>query len=162
MNPKTVLIAAALACASLSAPALRAAEEPAVSKLDPRAFEQVKSQIEEQLYNNERYKEISDEDRQRVLQALDRMAETLDGVGNVQDLNIDARTRLLNDQALVNTVLTQAAEDSRLICSREQKVGTRFKTTVCETVAERRARNEAAQRAMQNRGRSTMTPVPGG
>ena len=69
---------------------------------------------------------------------------------------------LLNDQALVNTVLTQAADDSRLICSREQKVGTRFKTTVCETVAQRRERNEAAQRALDNRGRSTMKALPGG
>lgn len=162
MNTRSLFAAASLALALLSAPALHAAEEQAVSKVDPQAFAQVKQQIEEQLYNHDRYKEISDEDRQRVLKALDRMADTLDGVANVHELNVDDRTQLLNDQSLVNTVLTQAAEDSRQICSREQKVGTRFKTTVCETVAQRRARNEAAQRAMQNRGRSTMAPLPGG
>jgi len=144
--------------------AASAADEaaPGVAKLEPAAFLQVKAQIEEELQGNERYKEIEVKDRERVLDALDRMADMLQGASSVQDLSPNDRAQLLTDQALVNTVLTQAAEDSQLICSREQKVGTRFKTTVCETVAQRRERNEAARRALDNRGRSTMTPLPGG
>lgn len=151
-----------LALLSIAAPVLAADDAPAVSKLDPAAFLTTKTTIEKEIYTEDRYKELSDEDRKRVLAALDRMADTLDGATTVQSLSADDRAQLITDQTLVNTVLTQAAEDSRLICTREQKVGTRFKTTVCETVATRRERNEAARRALDNKARSTMAPLPGG
>lgn len=151
-----------LALLSIAAPALAKDDAQAVTKLDPAAFLATKTTIEKEIYTEDRYKELSDEDRKRVLDALDRMADTLDGATSVQSLSADDRAQLITDQTLVNTVLTQAAEDSRLICTREQKVGTRFKTTVCETVATRRERNEAARRALDNKARSNMAPLPGG
>ncbi|MEL5920715.1 hypothetical protein AAGG60_21830, partial [Stenotrophomonas maltophilia] len=42
-----------------------------------------------------------------------------------------------NDQQVVNTGLTQAREDSRLICQREKPIGSNRTTTQCRTVAER-------------------------
>ena len=57
------------------------------------------------------------------------------------------RTEVFNDQQVVNTVLTRAREDSRLICRREKATGSNFAVTQCLTLAEReRNKNDAQQR----------------
>lgn len=84
------------------------------------------------------YQEITKEAEEEVLQALQRMVELTAGARSIHDLTADGRAQLLTDQELVNTRLTQAAEDSRLVCTRHQTVGTHLKKTNCMTVAERR------------------------
>ena len=55
-----------------------------------------------------------------------------------------AKTDLFSDQQIVNTVLTQAREDSRLICRREKATGSNFAVTQCLTLAQReRMKNDA-------------------
>jgi len=94
------------------------------------------------------YQEISEEAEAEVLEALQRMVELTAGTRTIHDLTADGRAQLLTDQELVNTRLTQAAEDSRLICSRQQTVGTHFKRTTCMTVAERRELLETSRAAL--------------
>ena len=63
--------------------------------------------------------------------------------------------QLYNYQELVNTVLTMAENDSRTVCRRRSRLGTNFKTTTCETVADRRARQEEDRRAIDRMLRGT-------
>lgn len=149
---KTVFLAAAL----LFSAAVLADDAPGIAKVEPSRFSDVKAAIEKDLAAGERYVEISEENRKRVVEALHRMEVTLDGVGSVQELSAEERAKLLTDQNLVNTLLTNAAEDSHLICRREQKVGTRFKTTVCQTVAERRRERDENQDTLRNRQHSVL------
>ena len=70
------------------------------------------------------------------------------------------RTRLevFNEQELVNTLLTEAREDSRQVCTREKKVGSHRTTTMCKTVAERRRDMEQSQGALRTNMRVVCVP----
>lgn len=105
-------------------------------------------QIEKQLNDGETYSELSSADRARVRETLSRLrgaSEKYDrGVGMPESV----QTEVFNDQEVVNTLLTQAREDSRLICRREKAIGSNRTTTQCSTVAERARQREAADRDM--------------
>lgn len=130
-------------------------------KLNPAAFLENKATVEKELRSGDLYREIEKADKERVLSALDRMAEQLEGVTRLDQLSPEQRTALFNDQELVNTLLTAARDESRLVCERRGTVGTRFKTTHCETVKQRRERARAAQDMVRQYMRPTMKN-PGG
>lgn len=109
------------------------------------AFEAQRAAIIAALGDGETYVEISPEDRDTVLGALSRIASTLGSVpGGVESLPSPSRMQVFNDQELVNTLLTRAREDSRLVCAREKKVGSHRHVNVCRTVADRRRDREGS------------------
>jgi len=113
-------------------------------------MEQSQAEIQTDLRRGQ-YQEITGEAEAEVLAALQRMVELTAGKQDIHDLTADERARLLTDQELVNTRLTQAAEDSRLVCTRHQTVGTHLKKTHCMTVAERRElRDESRSNLMRS------------
>lgn len=118
-------------------------------------FEAEKKQILQDLRSNTIYREITGGDMKLVKDALDRMSGHLENVDDLAQMSEGQRAELYNDQELVNTVLTMAENDSRTVCRRSGKLGTNFKTTTCETVKDRRARQEADRRAIDTliRGR---------
>ena len=97
-------------------------------------------------------------DGQRVTTSLDRIAGLLGGVQNVDQLAVDTRVEVFNEQELVNTLLTEAREDSRQVCTREKKVGSHRTTTMCKTVAERRRDMEQSQGALRTNMRVVCVP----
>lgn len=106
------------------------------------------SKIEKDLNDGETYSEISVDQRSRVREALGRMrgiVERNEGQGALSEAN---RKDLFNDQQVVNTVLTQAREDSRLICRRERVVGSNMPQTQCMTVAQRERIKNTSQSSM--------------
>lgn len=125
-------------------------------------FEVQRNMILSDLSEGEVYKAISDEHEVLVRDALERMAKTLEGVDDLDSLQPEQRAELLNDQELVNTILTSAELDSRVVCQRRGAVGSHFKTTHCETVAERRRRQEADSAALQRLMRSHLRPPSDG
>ena len=68
----------------------------------------------------------------------------------MEGLNAQQKADVFNDQERINTLLTKALEDSRLVCRRERKVGSHRMITECMTVAERRQAYESAQKAMRD------------
>lgn len=109
------------------------------------AFELQRAQIERDLADGETYSEITPEDRVAVHAALGRIGESLEASGSVEGMSERVRTQLFNDQELVNNLLTQAGEDSRVVCERRTKTGSNRKVSVCMTVAERRRLRDEAQ-----------------
>lgn len=96
------------------------------------SFAEQREKILVELADGESYAEIAQEDPAMVLAALGRMEQLLDAGGSaatVATVTPQQRLELLNDQALVNNVLTQAGEDSRMVCRREAPVGTRLART---------------------------------
>lgn len=114
------------------------------------SFEAEKKQILRDLESNTIYREINGGDLRLVRDTLDRMSESLGSVDNLAQMSEAQRVQLFNDQELVNTVLTMAENDSRTVCRRSGKLGTNFKTTTCETVRDRRERQEADRRAIES------------
>lgn len=129
------------AIAVLLLPLTAFGETAKLSALDQ--FEQQKTTILQDIKDDSVYGEISHKDANIVRDALNRMSENLQGVTDLSEMTVDQRAALYNDQELVNTVLTMAENDSRMVCRRRGRLGTNFKTTTCETVAERRERQEA-------------------
>jgi len=100
--------------------------------------------IDVDMNDGKTYSELKLEDRSRVREALGRMRITLERFPQETSIPAAAKTDLFNDQQIVNTVLTQAREDSRLICRREKATGSNFAVTQCLTLAQReRMKNDA-------------------
>lgn len=103
-------------------------------------------QIEKQLNDGETYSELGGADRTRVRETLARLRGAGEQYAEGASMPESVRTQVFNDQEVVNTLLTQAREDSRLICRREKAIGSNRTTTQCSTVAERARQREAADR----------------
>jgi hypothetical protein len=141
------------AIAVLLLPLTAFGETAKLSALDQ--FEKQKATILQDIKDDTVYSEISHKDANIVRDALNRMSENLQGVSDLSEMTVDQRAALYNDQELVNTVLTMAENDSRMVCRRRGRLGTNFKTTICETVAERRERQEADRLAIDQLLRGT-------
>ncbi|QHB72491.1 hypothetical protein GQ674_14840 [Stenotrophomonas sp. 364] len=106
--------------------------------------------IEGEMGDGKTYAELKLEDRSRVREALGRMRITLERFPDESGIPAVAKTDLFNDQQIVNTLLTQAREDSRLICRREKATGSNFAVTQCLTLAQRERNKNDAQQRMNN------------
>lgn len=114
------------------------------------SFEAQRDAIVAALGDGKTYSEISANDRERVTASLGRISSLLGDAHSVDQLPETTRVEVFNEQELVNTLLTQAREDSRLVCTREKKVGSHRATNNCMTVAERRRAREQTQDALLN------------
>lgn len=133
-----------------------ASESEAPALIDLAAFQERKARIESDLAQGDRYREISEYDRRKVLEALERIAAALQGARSIDELTAQQRADVFTDQELVNTVLTDARESSRVVCHREAPVGSRFKRTRCLTVAEWDAIRDNSQRALGRKHRANI------
>lgn len=140
-----VMVVAALALAMGSAVA--APKKTEIFEPGKPLAEQI-TRIELELNDGETYSEITVEQRSRVREALGRMRGIIERSGGPTALSDANRTDLFNDQQVVNTVLTQAREDSRLICKRERVVGSNMPQTQCMTVAQRERIKNTSQSSM--------------
>lgn len=123
------------------------------------AFAEQKKNIEADIAGGVTYSEISQKDMGDVRGALHRMSSLLDQEGGIEKLSDAEKAALYNDQELVNNILTQAGEDSRVICRREKKVGSHRTTSQCATVAERRRVSEETTKALRENQRIQAPPA---
>ncbi len=117
------------------------------------SFEEQRVAILKDLDGGKVYSEISAKERGDVKDALNRISGVLQAPSGVQGLNEEQKTKVFNDQELVNAILTRAGEDSRLVCTREKVVGSHRPTTQCFTVAERRRMRESDQDTLRQKNR---------
>lgn len=111
-------------------------------------FQVQRDAILKALEDGETYIEIRSADRDRVRELLGRIETLLAGKSRLDELSEDAKVQAFNDQQELNSLLTRARTDSRMVCEREQKVGSHRRTTSCMTVAARRRARDAAQDAV--------------
>lgn len=137
---------------TLAAAPLALANNPVA--VDSGDFAAQRAAVEKGLADGKTYAEIAPSDVAKVRDSLDRMAATLDGGKLPNALDDDRRVALYNDQELVNGILTQAAADSRVVCSREVATGSHRKVTTCATVAERARRRQQDQDALRKEQRA--------
>ena len=128
------------------------ASDGAVDVSGAGGFEAQRSAVLQALDDGKTYAEISPDNRRRVVASLNRISSLLGGRAPA-DLPEAARVEVFNEQEMVNTLLTGARADSRVVCVREKKTGSNRPTNNCKTVAERRRDHEQTQNAlMNNRG----------
>ena len=142
---KKTLIAFLLA----ASPMLAFAAQEAQLALAEGDFAAQRAEIEEDLADGKTYAEISASDRAKVRETLERISSRLEGVDSIDTLGEPAKVEIFNDQELINTILTQAKADSRLVCDHSRPTGSHRKVTRCETVAERRRRSQQDRENLQ-------------
>jgi len=130
--------------------AVAATGEHGTETFDPAKFEQQRAAIENGL-NGDRYSELTSTQRRQVQQALHEIQRLLDRQQAAGALHEEERVALFNAQEEVNTLLTKAADDSRLICKREAKSGSHLRVNVCRTVAQIRRERESSENAIRYR-----------
>ena len=115
-----------------------------------RSFQAQHQAFLQALADGETYSEIPARDRQTVKSSLDRISTLLADAQSVDQLSETNRVEVFNEQERVNTLLTRAREDSRMVCTREKKVGSHRATNNCMTVGQRRRAREQSQDALLN------------
>src|SRR3546814_1028880 len=82
--------------------------------------------------------------------ALARISATLEQSGGVARLGEEQKVAVFNDQELINNILTEAGENSRLVCKRVKRTGSHMSSNQCMTVAARDRAREHAQEQIRN------------
>lgn len=136
----TLLLAAGSVRADDSQPAM----------LNKHDFLAMKSQVSKDFEKGDRYSEILPEDQQKVTKTLERMDARWQKAGDTAQLSPDERVEMVNDEQLVDTILQHAATDSRVICHREDPIGSHLPKTSCKTVAQQKREQEKAQSSMRD------------
>lgn len=147
MLRSTLLLGAFL----IASPAFAARTVSQEVKADPVGFSDQRAAVEAEMKEGGRFAEITDDARRQVAEAFDRMETVLEGKATMKDLRQDDRVALINDQELINVLLTQAKIDSRQVCKREKRVGSHRLTSTCRTAAEWKRASEQSREDIQYR-----------
>ena len=151
MSCRVALLALLLGL-SAAASAARTEKAPAeLVRADPTGFAEQRAAVEGEMKPGGRFAEISADDRRAVVAAFDRMSGVLAGKQSMDELRQDDRVALINDQELVNVLLTRAKTDSRMVCKRERRVGSHRLTSTCRTAAEWKRASEQSREDIEHR-----------
>ena len=126
----------------------------------PQAFAAQADKIHKEMGTDGKYGAISVADRSAVDADLDKIDALLRARGSATKLNDSEQVDLMNAQERINAVLTRN-DGNRLICTMEQRTGTKFKMKVCKTQAERdeiRRRSQQAHQDVLMQGGATYEP----
>ena len=148
-----------------SGAALGAKAPPPSLDAERAGFSGQKAAVEQEILEGEQFAEISVDDRKEVFAALARMDKIMAGRASASELSEEDKIKLINDQELVNALLTKANKDSRIQCRREKRVGSHRTTSTCRTVAEwRRASQNSREDIEKRRSLGDILPQekPGG
>ena len=91
---------------------------------------------------------LTQEKRDEVLREQDQLFVLLDGKQTIGDLEPDRQVDAANLLASINATVT-GAEDERMICTRERKMGSNFTQRVCRTVGQIRREREASRDGLE-------------
>lgn len=94
--------------------------------------------------NRSPFDDMSQRDRDRLVSRQTDLLQLIEGKATLLDLDETGRTKAINLLEWIRAEIHDA-EENRLICKREKRVGTHMKERVCKTVAERRKEREEAQ-----------------
>ncbi|TFZ43776.1 hypothetical protein E5C33_16965 [Stenotrophomonas maltophilia] len=136
-------------CLGLAATAQAKSEKSEV-KFDAKAPVAEQIQTVEKAISSENYSEIGLEDKSRVQQALGRIKLALGSHERVDQLSPHDQTQIFNDQEVINTIMTRAHADSRMVCRRERSTGSNMPQSVCLTVAQRRRAQEDSRKSLND------------
>jgi len=140
---------ALMVCLGLAATA-QAKPEKSEVKFDAKAPVAEQIQAVEKAISSENYSEIGLEDKSRVQQALGRIKLAVGDHQHVEQLSPHDQTQVFNDQEVINTIMTRAHADSRMVCRRERSTGSNMPQSVCLTVAQRRKAQEESRKALND------------
>jgi len=148
---------------SAAGPALAAkSAEPVIppEKLQPAEFAAFTASLRGEMEPGGRFEFVTDEERTKVLKALDQMERLLEGHQDVAELRETDKVALLNAQEVANAILTRRDKE-RVICERRVIVGSHFPQSVCETYGEKMTRTAEARKRVREMEQVILPPAGG-
>jgi len=141
-----------------SAHALAASSKDAVQMGGAKPVAEQIREVELALVS-EKYSEVSLADKSAVQASLNQIRTQVGDHERVEQLSPQAQVTVFNEQEKINTILTRAHADSRMVCRRERTVGSNMTSNHCMTVAQRRQAQDAARKNMMEGNRSQLKPL---
>lgn len=92
--------------------------------------------------------------------ARDKIVALLEGHENAMELQPEERIELYNAQELI-TAMIRNDDKGRMVCKKEQRLGSRFPTTECLTVAQREEKARAGRAGANDTMRNVCVPGEG-
>ena len=126
------------------------ADDQQLNMLNKHDFMAMKSQVSKDFDQDKRYREITPADQETVKKTLARMEMRWQKAEDTAQLSPDDRIEMVNDEQLVDTILQHAAVDSRVVCHREDPIGSHLPKNICRTVAQQKREQEKAQSSMRD------------
>lgn len=126
------------------------ADEQQLSMLNKRDFLAMKEKVSKDFEKGDRYREILPPDQEKVTKALGRMDARWQKADDVSQLSPNEKIEMVNDEQLVDNILQHAAVDSRMVCHREEPIGSHMPKNVCKSVAQQKREQEKAQDSMRD------------
>ncbi len=151
MSPRTPLLSLLVAVALLL-PAAGFAAKSQTWKFavdTPTEFEAQAAEVRKEMNADGKYGAISVDDRKAVENDLERIDELLTTKGSLKAMSDKDKVEIMNAQERINAVLTKN-DGNRLICTMEQRTGTKFKQKVCKTALERDEMRRRSQESFQD------------
>lgn len=96
------------------------------------------------------FADLSGRERDALVQKQDVLLGLIEGTQSVEQLDEPVRMDVFNRLEEIRAIVDKA-ENNRVVCTYETKVGTHMKTRICKTVAERQRDREQAVDAMNSR-----------
>jgi hypothetical protein len=107
---------------------------PVVQNMSVKEFLKFHDDVAKRLEKKE-FARVSDTARDKIATAQSKIRQALSGKQNMDELSDIERVTVFNAHEVVVAEWNEA-EDERLICRRQNKVGSHRPETVCKTVAE--------------------------
>ena len=113
-------------------------------KIEPAHFDALVDTLDGEMRAGGRFEHVSLTERASIDAALGRMRKVLGGKQSISELRDHERVAVFNAQEEINGILTRR-DGERLVCERRPLPGSHRKETVCETYAERMARQRGSR-----------------
>ena len=126
------------------------ADDQQLTMLNKHDFMAMKSKVSKDFEKGDRYREIVPQDQEKVTKTLERMDARWQKVEDESQLSSNDRIEMVNDEQLVDNILQHAAVDSRVVCQREDPIGSHLPKNICKTVAQQKREQERAQDSMRD------------
>lgn len=126
------------------------ADDAQPAMLNKHDFMAMKAQVGKDFTQDKRYREITPADQATVTKTLARMDARWQKAEDTAQLSLNDRVEMVNDEQLVDNILQHAAVDSRMVCHREDPIGSHLTKTVCRTVAQMKREQEKSQDSMRD------------
>lgn len=147
MKIQSLCLALVLAVGAIG-PAMAQATIDKTQKVDGIVAKQNQIRTDVQAARNG-WETLTPEKRNEVLQQQDQVLSLLQGKQTIGDLAPDQQVEVTNLLSAIETTAS-GAEDERIVCARERKVGSNMPQRVCRTVGQMRREREATQSQLQN------------
>jgi hypothetical protein len=148
MKAQSLVIAIVLACVACIGNATAQETIDKTQRVDQIVEKQARIRADVQASRNG-WETLSQEKRDEVLKQQDQALGMLQGKQTIGDLMPDQQVEVVNLLSAIETTAT-GAEDERIVCVRERKVGSNMPKRVCRTVGQMRREREATQNEVQN------------